>query len=104
MPNTFEGAICGDAHKVYEIFSISRAELYRLAGRGLIRVKKLGRKTMWDLRSIADFIATLPDAELKSADAPRCPAPLPAPAKTTAKRGTRLPEDWKPSLLISTEK
>ncbi|HTO99799.1 MAG TPA: hypothetical protein VMJ64_00370 [Anaerolineales bacterium] len=87
----------GDTHKVAELFSISRAELYRLAGRGLVRAKKLGRKTLWDLRSIADFIGTLPDAELKNYDAPPCPAPLPAPAKATAKRGTRLPEDWKPS-------
>ncbi|MGI4944412.1 MAG: hypothetical protein ACRYHQ_28285 [Janthinobacterium lividum] len=46
---------------------LSRSAIYRAAGAGQITLKKLGRTTLVDLASVRAFLASLPDAKIRSA-------------------------------------
>ena len=46
---------------------LSRSAIYRAAGEGKIRLVKLGRSTLVDMASVRAFLASLPDAKVRSA-------------------------------------
>ncbi len=45
---------------------LSRSSIYREAGRGNIRLLKLGRTTLVDMASVRAFLATLPVAPIRA--------------------------------------
>jgi hypothetical protein len=45
---------------------LSRSAIYREAGRGNIRLLKLGRTTLVDMASVRAFLATLPVAPIRA--------------------------------------
>ncbi len=49
------------------VTGLSRSALYRAAGRGEIRLVKLGRSTLVDLASVRAFLTSLPDAKVRTA-------------------------------------
>ncbi len=46
---------------------LSRSAIYRAAAEGKIKLKKLGRSTLVDMPSARAFLASLPDAKVRSA-------------------------------------
>ncbi len=46
---------------------LSRSAIYRAAGEGKIRLLKNGRSTLVDMASVRAFLASLPDAKVRSA-------------------------------------
>lgn len=48
------------------IFGLSRSHLYRLAGEGRIRLVKVASRTLVDAASVRAFLATLPEAKLRT--------------------------------------
>lgn len=52
-----------------QILGISHAQLYRLIGRGALDARKIGNKTCITAASIAQFLAALPAAQVRSAPA-----------------------------------
>lgn len=51
--------------KAPNIFGLSRSNLYRLAASGEIRLLKIGSRTLVDAASVRDFLATLPEANIR---------------------------------------
>lgn len=51
------------------IFGLSRSTLYRLAGEGRIRFVKVGRSTLVDAGTVRAFLASLPAAVIRPAQA-----------------------------------
>lgn len=67
-------AVCSDHHltpialplaKALAVLGLSRSTLYREAGRGSIKLLKMGRSTLVDMASARGFIANLPVAEIR---------------------------------------
>jgi hypothetical protein len=55
----------GSFQDVEETRSISRSEQYKLIRTGRIVARKLGSKTLIDLQSVDDYIASLPVLEVR---------------------------------------
>jgi hypothetical protein len=47
-------------------YGLSRSRLYLLAGQGAIRFIKVGSATLVDLRSVRDYLAACPQAQVSS--------------------------------------
>lgn len=58
------GKLLCDHHYADEKFDISRATLYRLAGKGLVKAIKSGRRTLWSVESIVSYLNSQPEAQI----------------------------------------
>ena len=72
------------------IVGFKRSTLYRLIGEGHITARKLGRKTVIDLRSLQAYLENLPIAQIG-----RCRATSPVADASNASRSVHQPRPEK---------
>jgi hypothetical protein len=79
----------GRIPEVCRRFALSRSRLYLLAGEGLVCFVKVGGATLVDLRSVRDYLATCPRAQVR---APKAAEPPATPKPPSAVCGQAAPD------------
>ena len=61
----FPGKLTYSVAEATQVIGVGRTFLYRLSGAGILNPRKIGKKTVFLVSEINDYVASLPKAEIK---------------------------------------